>query len=280
MAPTCRRTSSAQRFETSRPFERRTIVYCGGGVSAGLDAIALTMLGHQDLAIYDGSMFEWCADPALPLVTRRRPRLKTRVRRHHPASLPGVAVLGKDPPDPGLQGPGLEVGHHSHGGAQTRPDAADRRISPHAGAADRCGRLLRYRADRRGAGAHRAHEDPLPAGAARRHPDDCAVGRQQPVLGRHRLLLPDRRRCHGSCAAAAGASAGVSPGTVRRRPSEAAPATFPGSHLAIRSRSCPATMGSTRCRANSCWWKPIMSRCAATMNAPGRWSCISPGSAT
>ncbi len=62
-----------QRFETSRPFDRRTIVYCGGGVSAGLDAIALTMLGHQDLAIYDGSMFEWCMDPALPLVTGTEP---------------------------------------------------------------------------------------------------------------------------------------------------------------------------------------------------------------
>jgi thiosulfate/3-mercaptopyruvate sulfurtransferase len=62
-----------QRFEAAGPFERRTIVYCGGGVSAGLDAIALTMLGHQDLSIYDGSMFEWCADSALPLVTGTEP---------------------------------------------------------------------------------------------------------------------------------------------------------------------------------------------------------------
>ncbi len=62
-----------QRFEPSGAFNRRTIVYCGGGVSAGLDAIALTMLGHKDLAIYDGSMFEWCADPALPLVLGNEP---------------------------------------------------------------------------------------------------------------------------------------------------------------------------------------------------------------
>jgi thiosulfate/3-mercaptopyruvate sulfurtransferase len=62
-----------QQFEPSGAFDRRTIVYCGGGVSAGLDAIALTMLGHNDLAIYDGSMFEWCADPALPLVTGAEP---------------------------------------------------------------------------------------------------------------------------------------------------------------------------------------------------------------
>jgi thiosulfate/3-mercaptopyruvate sulfurtransferase len=62
-----------QQFEPSGTFDRRTIVYCGGGVSAGLDAIALTMLGHDDIAIYDGSMFEWCADPALPLVTGSEP---------------------------------------------------------------------------------------------------------------------------------------------------------------------------------------------------------------
>jgi thiosulfate/3-mercaptopyruvate sulfurtransferase len=62
-----------QKFEPSGAFDRRTIVYCGGGVSAGLDAIALTMLGHDDVAIYDGSMFEWCADPGLPLVTGAEP---------------------------------------------------------------------------------------------------------------------------------------------------------------------------------------------------------------
>ncbi len=61
------------KFASARPFGRRTIDYCGGGVSASLDAIALTMLGHQDLAIYDGSMFEWCMDPALPLVLGAEP---------------------------------------------------------------------------------------------------------------------------------------------------------------------------------------------------------------
>ncbi len=58
-----------QKFQAAGPFDRRTVLYCGGGVSACLDAIALTMLGHQDLAVYDGSMFEWCMDPALPLVS-------------------------------------------------------------------------------------------------------------------------------------------------------------------------------------------------------------------
>lgn len=56
-------------FEAAGAFARpRAVLYCGGGVSASLDAIALSMLGHRDIAVYDGSMFEWCMDPALPLV--------------------------------------------------------------------------------------------------------------------------------------------------------------------------------------------------------------------
>lgn len=62
-----------QRFTESGAAARRTILYCGGGVSAALDAIALTMLGHQDISVYDGSMFEWCMDPALPLVLGTEP---------------------------------------------------------------------------------------------------------------------------------------------------------------------------------------------------------------
>ena len=62
-----------KQFAASGTFNRRTIVYCGGGVSAALDAIALTMLGHDDIAVYDGSMFEWCMDPALPLVLGAEP---------------------------------------------------------------------------------------------------------------------------------------------------------------------------------------------------------------
>lgn len=62
-----------QRFETSGALDRRTIVYCGGGVSACLDAIALTLLGHENVAIYDGSMLEWCRDPSLPLILGAEP---------------------------------------------------------------------------------------------------------------------------------------------------------------------------------------------------------------
>jgi thiosulfate/3-mercaptopyruvate sulfurtransferase len=45
------------------------ITYCGGGVAASSDAFALRLLGQERVAVYDGSMMEWAADPELPLVT-------------------------------------------------------------------------------------------------------------------------------------------------------------------------------------------------------------------
>ena len=45
----------------------RVITYCGKGVSATADAFALTLLGHEGVAVYDGSMEEWARDPALPM---------------------------------------------------------------------------------------------------------------------------------------------------------------------------------------------------------------------
>ena len=47
----------------------RAITYCGGGVAASLDALALTLLGVPHVAVYHGSMAEWTADPALPMET-------------------------------------------------------------------------------------------------------------------------------------------------------------------------------------------------------------------
>jgi thiosulfate/3-mercaptopyruvate sulfurtransferase len=44
------------------------IAYCGGGISATVDVFALSMLGRNDVKLYDGSLTEWSADPALPLV--------------------------------------------------------------------------------------------------------------------------------------------------------------------------------------------------------------------
>jgi thiosulfate/3-mercaptopyruvate sulfurtransferase len=45
----------------------RIICYCGGGISATMDALALTLIGHDNVAVYDGSMSEWVLDPALPM---------------------------------------------------------------------------------------------------------------------------------------------------------------------------------------------------------------------
>jgi thiosulfate/3-mercaptopyruvate sulfurtransferase len=45
----------------------RVIAYCGAGISATSDALALAVLGRGDVAIYDGSLREWAADPELPL---------------------------------------------------------------------------------------------------------------------------------------------------------------------------------------------------------------------
>lgn len=54
------------------------VLYCGGGVSAAGVALALTLLGREDVSLYDGSLEEWSKDPARPLeqgdAARTRPR--------------------------------------------------------------------------------------------------------------------------------------------------------------------------------------------------------------
>lgn len=45
----------------------RVITYCNSGIAAASDALALVLLGHDDVAIYDGSLAEWSADPDAPL---------------------------------------------------------------------------------------------------------------------------------------------------------------------------------------------------------------------
>jgi thiosulfate/3-mercaptopyruvate sulfurtransferase len=45
------------------------IHYCGGGVAASGTLFAAALLGRADDRLYDHSLLEWSADPALPMVT-------------------------------------------------------------------------------------------------------------------------------------------------------------------------------------------------------------------
>lgn len=47
----------------------RVIAYCGGGIAASNDAFILTLLGYENVAVYDASMSEWAADASLPMQT-------------------------------------------------------------------------------------------------------------------------------------------------------------------------------------------------------------------
>ncbi len=46
---------------------RRIVCYCGSGLSAAHDALALELAGIEDVAVYSGSWSEWCADPGRPV---------------------------------------------------------------------------------------------------------------------------------------------------------------------------------------------------------------------
>lgn len=50
----------------------RSITYCSAGVAASSDAFIMTRLGFRDVAVYMGSLQEWAADPANPLVVDER----------------------------------------------------------------------------------------------------------------------------------------------------------------------------------------------------------------
>ncbi|HEX3520988.1 MAG TPA: GAF domain-containing protein, partial [Stellaceae bacterium] len=56
-----------RRFERIGAFERPVIAYCGGAIAASADAMALVMLGHPDVKLYDGSLLEWATDSGLPM---------------------------------------------------------------------------------------------------------------------------------------------------------------------------------------------------------------------
>jgi thiosulfate/3-mercaptopyruvate sulfurtransferase len=45
----------------------RVITYCAVGLTATSDAFLLTLLGMDNVAVYDGSLTEWAADPNMPM---------------------------------------------------------------------------------------------------------------------------------------------------------------------------------------------------------------------
>ena len=49
--------------------DARIVTYCAAGIAAAADALALAVLGRDDVSLYDGSLNEWSADPDAPLET-------------------------------------------------------------------------------------------------------------------------------------------------------------------------------------------------------------------
>jgi thiosulfate/3-mercaptopyruvate sulfurtransferase len=56
-----------KRFAAVGAMDREVITYCGGGIAASADALALVMLGHEKVKLYDASLSEWAVDPSLPM---------------------------------------------------------------------------------------------------------------------------------------------------------------------------------------------------------------------
>lgn len=49
--------------------DQKVITYCGGGFGATWNALVFHNLGKEDVAVFDGSMFEWSSDKSRPLET-------------------------------------------------------------------------------------------------------------------------------------------------------------------------------------------------------------------
>lgn len=41
---------------------KRVITYCGGGIAAAVNAMAHLLVGQENVAVYDGSLYEWVAE--------------------------------------------------------------------------------------------------------------------------------------------------------------------------------------------------------------------------
>jgi thiosulfate/3-mercaptopyruvate sulfurtransferase len=56
------------KFQASGALDaKRVVTYCGAGIAASSDALVLTLLGRDDVAVYDASLSEWAVDPTLPM---------------------------------------------------------------------------------------------------------------------------------------------------------------------------------------------------------------------
>ena len=63
-----------ERFKESGALEAlKVYTYCGGGISATMDCLALLACGQSNVAVYDGSMSEWVRDENLELVLGNAP---------------------------------------------------------------------------------------------------------------------------------------------------------------------------------------------------------------
>jgi len=56
-----------EKFAAVGAMDKKVITYCGGGIAASADALALVMLGHTNVKLYDASMSEWAKNEALPM---------------------------------------------------------------------------------------------------------------------------------------------------------------------------------------------------------------------
>jgi thiosulfate/3-mercaptopyruvate sulfurtransferase len=43
------------------------ILYCGAGLGSTMNALALHLIGYDNVAVYDGSLNEWGRYPSLPM---------------------------------------------------------------------------------------------------------------------------------------------------------------------------------------------------------------------